>query len=469
MGGDGARTSASQLLHRRLLLVAHLVQVDERAAQALPVRDAVVRVAVLLEQRAHARRDLALPELRHGREQVVFDLVVEVAHPPVAPPRALDVDGVVRRVLDPVRVRVGGGHRAVRVREREVEEDVRAAAPRHEQELRRREEREDEHVAQRHARELVVGAAAQRVARVQVERPAEHDEERGDGREQHVLQAQPRARGARRALGARHLGVERDERQRAQVDVVLQLLRRGVVLVVLVVPVRRRHRVAEAVEEHLQLLVEERHARHRAVAALVHEPAAAAVADAEQRRAEQREAAVQHEVRRHGVHHDELDDAVHEVRARRLEVALALELRAQRREVVHHRVAPERAPVGVGGGARRHLLQVPLRLVLDAAVELLEHLRDVLADAELDDRAARVPLGELAHVVHAVADQHLHLAVLRRAVRRAIRRRRALLQRAHRVRSVGRSHRFTSVARVATPRLARHRRCPSTRPFGAWP
>eukprot|EP00966_Prymnesium_polylepis_P080632 1868443-Prymnesium_polylepis.1 len=74
--------------------------------------------------------------------------------------------------------------------------------------------------------------------------------------------------------------MEGDERQRLEVRVGAELLRRGVVLVVLVAPVAAGHAAAEAVDQHLQLPVDLDVPRQRVVAALVLQPAAAALCDA---------------------------------------------------------------------------------------------------------------------------------------------------------------------------------------------
>ena len=55
---------------------------------------------------------------------MVLDLEVEVAHPPVAQRRVLDVGGVHGGVHHPVQVVGGGGHGEVRVAHGEVDEDV---------------------------------------------------------------------------------------------------------------------------------------------------------------------------------------------------------------------------------------------------------------------------------------------------------------------------------------------------------
>ena len=62
---------------------ADLVEVAERRAHGVPVASLVVLEAVLLEELLDARRDHRVAELRHAGEQMVLDLEVQVAHPPV--------------------------------------------------------------------------------------------------------------------------------------------------------------------------------------------------------------------------------------------------------------------------------------------------------------------------------------------------------------------------------------------------
>ena len=89
-----------ECLDRGLLQVARLVEVDEGATEAFGVGQAVVCVAMLFKQRLHAWCNLTLFVLGlqleawgyHRGEKMVFNLVVEVSHPPIAPPRRFQID-----------------------------------------------------------------------------------------------------------------------------------------------------------------------------------------------------------------------------------------------------------------------------------------------------------------------------------------------------------------------------------------
>lgn len=87
----------------------------------------VILQPMTLKERSNLGRKVHELVLRHGREQVVFDLEVEISHPPVAQPAGGDVDGVDGAVLEPVSVLVLLSDGQMGVREGEVEEDVGAA------------------------------------------------------------------------------------------------------------------------------------------------------------------------------------------------------------------------------------------------------------------------------------------------------------------------------------------------------
>lgn len=85
---------------------------------------AIVLQAVGLEECLDSGSELNKPVLGHGREQVVFNLEVEVTHPPVGEPMRGDVDGVVSSVLSPVDVLILVENGKVCVREGKVGEDI---------------------------------------------------------------------------------------------------------------------------------------------------------------------------------------------------------------------------------------------------------------------------------------------------------------------------------------------------------
>jgi len=188
-----------------------------------------------------------------------------------------------------VQVFVSLGHRQVSVRHGKLAEDVRRrhSVVRHEHTNARdpaeavastAEEKQVPHQQSRAFRVHALGAHD--VAGVQVVLPAERHEEARHGGEEKGLVAEPRLE--ERVLRLlRNLFVECHEREGVEVHIVLELLRRSVVLVVLVAPPSRRHAAAHAVNGDLEAAVEVDFAGQRVVPTLVHEPAAAARHNAE--------------------------------------------------------------------------------------------------------------------------------------------------------------------------------------------
>mmetsp|Transcript_986 Transcript_986/g.2681 ORF Transcript_986/g.2681 Transcript_986/m.2681 type:complete len:377 (+) Transcript_986:272-1402(+) len=354
---------------------------------------------------------------------MVLDLEVEVGHPPVAERRRRDVRRVFRRVLDPVQVVVGVGHREVRVAQGEVGEDVGRRDLVVERVRRERrapaqvleDDAEQEHVAERHRNELAVPFGPERVARVEVHLPARRDEEARHGDEEVALQLQPTLRERPLGLG-RDPGVERDERQRVEVDVVLELLGRRVVLVVLVPPPGAAHAAAHAVDDLLQKPVELDVARERVVARLVHEPAAAARDDAEDQNARVEVRRRHDEVRAQQVHCDDLADAVRDLARVGIEAALGLELRPQL-GVARRQVRSAVAAARLQGGLVRRLLRERLEHLLrlfGPSVKLVERLRRV---AVIGEEFHDGPAGmlERRHVVEVAVDEHVRVLLRRGA------------------------------------------------------
>mmetsp|Transcript_12830 Transcript_12830/g.43442 ORF Transcript_12830/g.43442 Transcript_12830/m.43442 type:complete len:326 (+) Transcript_12830:743-1720(+) len=256
--------------------------------------------------------------------------------------------------------------------------------------------------------QLLVVLGAQHVPGVEVELPPEGHDERGHGGEELGLHPDPALeQGAPDLL--RDPGVEGDEREGVQIHVMLELLRRGVVLVVLVAPPGARHAAAHAVEHHLERAVRRDVARQRVVAALVHEPAAAALHDAQHQDAGEDPPVVDERGPRE-VHEHDLGDAPGHVQRRGLEIALGLELIREALKVGHELRAAR--GVGLVHGARgqggEHLVRF-----LGAHVELAVGVGRVGAHLVVDDLPARVALDEARHVVHAVTDDHLFLALAR--------------------------------------------------------
>mmetsp|Transcript_33729 Transcript_33729/g.54302 ORF Transcript_33729/g.54302 Transcript_33729/m.54302 type:complete len:370 (-) Transcript_33729:149-1258(-) len=317
--------------------MSDVIEVVEGDSHRLRVRGLQVRDAVLGEELLHPLRDDWVAELRHRREEVVLDLEVEVAHPPVDPLKGagLHVHRVSRSVHDPGDVLVSFHDGEVGVRDREVDEDVGGADSVGEQraEESRPEPKDRWHVAEdegpsrAHGEELAVVLRAECVAGVQVELP-EHSYHRADqvGKE-HGLHSEPPFAG-RGLLVRRSVEVEKDEGQRVQVHVVLELLRHCVVLVVLVSPPGRGHPAAEAVGDYLQRVVNCDVTGQRVVAPLVHEPPASSFSDTEDGEAGE-VPSIEDQVQAEDMHKYDLCKAEEDVHVVRLEESLLFELGAK--------------------------------------------------------------------------------------------------------------------------------------------
>mmetsp|Transcript_18635 Transcript_18635/g.46523 ORF Transcript_18635/g.46523 Transcript_18635/m.46523 type:complete len:236 (+) Transcript_18635:1005-1712(+) len=190
----------------------------------------------------------------------------------------------------------------MRVRNREVGEDVGRAQldiDNVEEERGRNGPLEDveeevgrENVTQAHPAKLDVVLRAQRVPRVEVQLPKQGDQQADQRAEEVHLVIQPQLCPIRDfplspdqllpRFRLRHRAcVKRHQWQGIQIHVVPHLLRRRVVLVVLVTPPRGRHSAAQAVEELLQELVQFHLPGQRVMPALVLEPPAASLRDAQ--------------------------------------------------------------------------------------------------------------------------------------------------------------------------------------------
>mmetsp|Transcript_11663 Transcript_11663/g.30822 ORF Transcript_11663/g.30822 Transcript_11663/m.30822 type:complete len:348 (+) Transcript_11663:453-1496(+) len=323
--------------------VTHTLQVRKAIMHRFQVSAAVVLHAVLLEHRANARGDDRVAVLRHGGEEVVLNLEVEVRHPPVAPPRAVHVHRVDCGVAHPVGVFVLLQRGKVCVRHGEVEENVvERDGIRGEVKgggIARAEricERSNDGKACCERRHLGNVLRANYVARVKVELPTEPDELVGDGDEQPRLQLEPRLEcGGVRAF--EHILAEGDERERVEVNVVSHLLRRGVVLVVLVAPPRRGHAAAGSVQEYLQGTVHLDVPRERVVPTLVHEPTAPSLHDSNHDDG-RRLVSLHPQCDAGDAHHGEFREPVHGVRIVRLEESFLFQLHSQFVKVTHESI-----------------------------------------------------------------------------------------------------------------------------------
>ena len=82
----------------RLFNLGNGLEVAVNVRIRLPERRLCVRNGVSGEKRFHILfPNPVLTELRHGGEEVVLDLEIEISHPPVGQPMVVDVDRMARR------------------------------------------------------------------------------------------------------------------------------------------------------------------------------------------------------------------------------------------------------------------------------------------------------------------------------------------------------------------------------------
>jgi len=109
--------------------MANIIQVRISELKTFEVRMNSVGDPVLFKQLLHSWGDSRVTELRHAGEQVVFDLVVQIRHPPVDPECRFEVHRVFSRVAHPVDVFFRFQDGEMRVAHREVGEDISGSYP----------------------------------------------------------------------------------------------------------------------------------------------------------------------------------------------------------------------------------------------------------------------------------------------------------------------------------------------------
>jgi len=70
------------------------MKVSKGLSHSMEVSTNVILQSMAFKQGLHLRGELDELVLRHGGEEVVLDLEVQVPHPPVAQPVGGDIDGV---------------------------------------------------------------------------------------------------------------------------------------------------------------------------------------------------------------------------------------------------------------------------------------------------------------------------------------------------------------------------------------
>mmetsp|Transcript_18217 Transcript_18217/g.33689 ORF Transcript_18217/g.33689 Transcript_18217/m.33689 type:complete len:202 (+) Transcript_18217:258-863(+) len=196
----------------------------------------------------------------------MLDLKVEVAHPPSHKPAlGRDVGGVIRAVLYPVNVVFGLCDVEMCVAHSKVGKDISAAHAKaqhvHAKNVgggvpKARHEGVPAYIPERNPTKFCPVLGANDVTGVKKRGPAKSNQKACYGSKQERLRLEPVRLEASGLDVLGDLLVERDKGQGVQVDIVFQLLRGSVVLVVLVTPPRAAHAAADTVRHFLQASIE---------------------------------------------------------------------------------------------------------------------------------------------------------------------------------------------------------------------
>jgi len=101
---------------------SHILQILKRFVHSFPIRIDEIGDPMLLRESSHPVVNPGMSELGHGWEQMMFDLVVQITHPPVAPRSLLNIRSVKESILHPMGWLLG--HRQVAVGECKVPEEI---------------------------------------------------------------------------------------------------------------------------------------------------------------------------------------------------------------------------------------------------------------------------------------------------------------------------------------------------------
>jgi len=103
-------------------VLGNLDEVTIGQLDGLAIRCARVWYVVFDSQCFDSVPNQRMSELRHRREQMMFNLIVEICHPPVTPPGLFDVERMKKGILNPVEWTLSDGKMSVG--EREVAKDI---------------------------------------------------------------------------------------------------------------------------------------------------------------------------------------------------------------------------------------------------------------------------------------------------------------------------------------------------------
>lgn len=321
-------------------------KVVESDFHCLHVGSVKIRMPVFSKKSFDTWRDLGESILWHGREKVVFNLEIEVGHPPIDERVVTDVHRVMRSVGDPVDVGVLRDGRQMRVRHCKVCENICRSNP-----------DVKEVACSSHAPPKVVLVKvgdngvpksdpscfcpllfADDASWVQKHGPPSRYEEADHGEPKDVLIADHEFR-QRVARLLRHLFTKCDQWQRIQIRIMLQLLRGGMMFVVLNPPPPSGHATAKTIEEPLNIPVIVQVSSQTPVSSFVHEPAAPTLGDAQNHKPDERKEGicspeVKENISAEDVHSNKLEDPVSNVSVRRLVVAFFLQLLPEGLEIL---------------------------------------------------------------------------------------------------------------------------------------
>lgn len=321
------------------------LQVVESDFHCLHVGSVKIWVSVFSKKSFDTWRDLGESILWHGREKVVFDLEVEVGHPPVDEGVVTDVHRVLRSVSDPIDMGVFGDGRQVRVRHCKVCEDVCSCDP-NVKEVARSSHTPPEVVLVKVGDNGIPKSDpscfrpllfADDASWVQKHGPPSGHEEAGHWEPKEVLIADHEFC-QRIARLLRHLLTKRDQWQCIQIRIVLQLLRGGMMFIVLNPPPPGGHATTKSIEEPLNIPVIIQVSSQTSMPSFVHEPAASTLGNSQNQKPDQRKEGicspeVKENISAEDVHSNKLEDPVSNVSVRGFVVTFLLQLLPEGLEV----------------------------------------------------------------------------------------------------------------------------------------
>mmetsp|Transcript_15609 Transcript_15609/g.31654 ORF Transcript_15609/g.31654 Transcript_15609/m.31654 type:complete len:491 (-) Transcript_15609:323-1795(-) len=330
-------------------LVGDVPQVAEHRTQSLDVGHGLVLHSVLLAELSGPLDDLGLLVLGHRGEQVVLNLTVEVAHPPVHKPVAVHVHRVIDSVLSPGALLVGLGGGQMSVVEGEVAEQIDARDEQRSEESPGRQEPPvhgesagvvDDVTRGDNDGSQGIGALEEVFTGVEVEMPEEYVEDGGDGKECVVLVAQPPVGShVDAATSLQSLLVKSNEGEGIYINVEVFFLRSGVVLGVHGVPLRSRSDEAEGDGDLLNQLIEPDLSCQGVVTTLVLHPPATTGGNAANENAQEKEV-LSKEPKGERKHEHQLNETVNDVQVVGLEIPIVDESLSELLEICDQFSAP---------------------------------------------------------------------------------------------------------------------------------